>query len=541
MSINNSKSQIRLPILLALAVAAGAFIGARMFNSNETGSGLNKGLVKFREVLSYIDKNYVDDVETEQLVETAITDMLEELDPHSVYIPAEELEYNMAELEGNFEGIGIEYSIFRDTIFVVTPLSGGPSEEIGLLAGDKIIKVDHELVAGIGINNRGVLDRLRGKKGTEVTVSILRKNTVDILDFTITRDKIPQFSVDVSYMIDDEIGYIKVNRFTATTYDEFSIALNSLLHDGMKKLILDLTGNPGGYMNMAIKMADEFLAGDPMIVFTKGKEFRYDQEYKAEKEGNFEEGSLIVLIDEGSASAAEIVSGAIQDNDRGLIVGRRSFGKGLVQMQMNLTDGSQLRLTTSRYYIPSGRSIQKDYEGGIDDYYHDIYNRFESGEMYSAEKMEVNDSLAYKTANGRRVYGGGGITPDYYVPLDTVGSSYYLNRLFNSNSIREFALNYSDENRGALEAMGFDKYYSEFKVSDAMLSDLVELAKSNDLKFNKGQFEHSRELIKIYVKAQIARGVWDNEGFYPIFNQTSEIYRQALTLFDEADKIAELR
>ena len=389
------------------------------------------------------------------------------------------------------------------------------------------------MVAGIGINNRGVLDRLRGKKGTEVTVSILRKNTVDILDFTITRDKIPQFSVDVSYMIDDEIGYIKVNRFTATTYDEFSIALNSLLHDGMKKLILDLTGNPGGYMNMAIKMADEFLAGDPMIVFTKGKEFRYDQEYKAEKEGNFEEGSLIVLIDEGSASAAEIVSGAIQDNDRGLIVGRRSFGKGLVQMQMNLTDGSQLRLTTSRYYIPSGRSIQKDYEGGIDDYYHDIYNRFESGEMYSAEKMEVNDSLAYKTANGRRVYGGGGITPDYYVPLDTVGSSYYLNRLFNSNSIREFALNYSDENRGALEAMGF--------VSDAMLSDLVELAKSNDLKFNKGQFEHSRELIKIYVKAQIARGVWDNEGFYPIFNQTSEIYRQALTLFDEADKIAELR
>ncbi len=539
MSINNSKSQIRLPILLALALAAGTFIGARMFSGHETGSGLNKSMVKFREVLNYIDRNYVDEVETEELVDVAIRDMLEQLDPHSVYIPAEELEYNMAELEGNFEGIGIEYSIFRDTIFVVTPLSGGPSEEVGLQAGDKIIKVDDEMVAGIGITNRGVLDRLRGNKGTEVIVSIARKGSDELMDFKIIRDKIPQFSVDVSYMVDDEIGYIKVNRFTATTYDEFLIALNSLLHDGMTKLILDLTGNPGGYMDKAIRMADELLAGDPMIVFTRGKEYRYDQEYRAEREGKFESGALIVLIDEGSASASEIVSGAVQDNDRGLIVGRRSFGKGLVQMQMDLSDGSQLRLTTSRYYIPSGRSIQKDYENGIDDYYHDIYERFESGEMYSAENLAVNDSLAYKTANGRTVYGGGGITPDFYVPLDTAGGSRYLNRLFNTNSIREFALNYSDTNREKLEQMGFDAYFNDFEVTDRMLDELVDLAKSNDLKFNRQQYEHSKDLIKTYVKAQIARGIWDNEGFYPIFNQTSEIYRQALTLFDEAAMITE--
>ncbi|MEP3388671.1 MAG: S41 family peptidase [Reichenbachiella sp.] len=537
MKIQNTKAQIRLPLFLSIAIAAGIFIGANMTSSTKGGSDLAKSLHKFREILNYVDNNYVDEVKTEDLVEKAITDMLEELDPHTAYIPKEEQEYSRSQLEGNFDGIGIEYNIFRDTIYVVAPLSGGPSERVGLLTGDKIIKVDDENVAGIGIKTRGVLDRLRGPKGTQVTVSILRKNNDDLLDFDIIRDKIPQFSVDASYMVDDEIGYIKVNRFTATTYDEFKSALDKLDEQGLQKLILDLTGNPGGYMSMAIQMADEFLPGDPMIVFTKGKEFRYNQEHRAGSAGLFEDRPLIVLIDEGSASASEIVSGAIQDNDRGLVVGRRSFGKGLVQMPIDLSDGSELRLTISRYYTPSGRSIQRSYEGGKDDYYSDVYNRYTSGELYNADSIHQNDTLKYQTAKGRTVYGGGGIMPDYFIPMDTAGNSSYLNKLFTTNAIREYSLTYSDGNRAKLESDGFDKYFADFEVSEKMLKELVAVAEESGLKYNDAQFKHSKELIKLYLKAQIARGVWNNDGFYPIFNQTNEIYMQAIELFDQAESI----
>lgn len=537
MKIQNTKAQIRLPLFLSIAIAAGIFIGANMTSSTKGASDLAKSLHKFREILNYVDNNYVDEVETEDLVEKAITDMLEELDPHTAYIPKEEQEYSRSQLEGNFDGIGIEYNIFRDTIYVVAPLSGGPSERVGLLTGDKIIKVDDENVAGIGIKTRGVLDRLRGPKGTQVTVSILRKNNDDLLDFDIIRDKIPQFSVDASYMIDNEIGYIKVNRFTATTYDEFKSALDKLDEQGLQKLILDLTGNPGGYMSMAIQMADEFLPGDPMIVFTKGKEFRYNQEHRAGSAGLFEDRPLIVLIDEGSASASEIVSGAIQDNDRGLVVGRRSFGKGLVQMPIDLSDGSELRLTISRYYTPSGRSIQRSYEGGKDDYYSDIYNRYSSGELYNADSIHQNDTLKYQTAKGRTVYGGGGIMPDYFIPMDTAGNSTYLNKLFTTNAIREYSLTYSDNNRAKLESDGFDKYFEDFEVTEKMLKDLVVVAEESGLVYNDKQFKHSKDLIKLYLKAQIARGVWNNDGFYPVYNQSNEIYMQAIQLFDQAELI----
>ena len=537
MKIQNTKAQIRLPLFLSIAIAAGIFIGANMTSSTTGGSDLAQSLLKFREILNYVDRNYVDEVKTEDLVEKAISDMLEELDPHTAYIPKEEQEYSRSQLEGNFDGIGIEYNIFRDTIYVVAPLSGGPSERVGLLTGDKIIKVDDENVAGIGIKTRGVLDRLRGPKGTQVTVSILRKNNKDLLDFDIVRDKIPQFSVDASYMIDDKIGYIKVNRFTATTYDEFKEALDKLDEKGLQKLILDLTGNPGGYMSMAIQMADEFLPGDPMIVFTKGKEYRYNQEHRAGNKGIFEDRPLIVLIDEGSASASEIVSGAIQDNDRGLVVGRRSFGKGLVQMPIDLSDGSELRLTISRYYTPSGRSIQRSYEGGKDDYYSDIYNRYTSGELYNADSIHQNDTLKYATAKGRTVYGGGGIMPDYFIPMDTTGNSAYLNRLFTTNAIREYSLTYSDSNRTKLEADGFDKYFTNFEVSEKMLKELIAVAEESGLPYNESQFKHSKDQIKLYLKAQIARGIWNNDGFYPIFNQSNEIYMQAIQLFDQAEAI----
>lgn len=540
MNTNNSKYNIRLPFLLSIAIAAGVLLGANMTSSSSETSDLIKSVYKFREILSLIDGNYVDDVDTEDLVESAITNMLQDLDPHTVYIPEEDQALSQSQLDGNFSGIGIEYNIFRDTIYVVTPLSGGPSERLGLMPGDKILTVDGENVAGIGIKNRGVLDRLRGPRGSKVAVSIMRKNLADLLDFEIERDKIPQFSLDVAYMVDDVVGYIKINRFSATTYDEFKTALDGLNEQGMKKLILDLTGNPGGYMDRAIKMADEFLADDPMIVFTKGKEARYNQEHKANRAGTFEQGALIVLIDEGSASASEIVSGAIQDNDRGLIVGRRSFGKGLVQMPINLTDGSELRLTISRYYTPSGRSIQKPYGQNMDDYYKDgFYNRYKSGEMFSEDKIKINDSLKFETAKGRTVYGGGGILPDFFVALDTANTSTYLNKLFTTNAIREYSLEYSEEHKKSLEKMGLKKFKKKFIVTSNMLEELIAVAENSELKYDDAQFKKSEALIKIYLKAQIARGIWNNDGFYPIFNETNEIFIEALKLFDEAEKLAQ--
>jgi len=525
---------IRLPFLLASAIAAGILIGANMINSPAQ-TGLFGGADKFREIMSYIERNYVDDVDSEELVETAITNMLEKLDPHTIYIPAKDIDLSRSQLEGKFDGIGIEFNIFKDTIYVVAPLSGGPSEKVGLQSGDKIIEVNGESVAGIGINNRGVFDKLRGPKGTKVVVGIKRKGNNETLDFEIIRDKIPQSSVDVSYMIDEEVGYIKVSRFSATTFDEFKMEMTKLSEAGMKKLILDLTGNPGGYMDRAVDMADEFISGEEMIVYTEGRESRYDNEHRAYREGEFEDGALIVLIDQGSASASEIVAGAIQDNDRGLIVGRRSFGKGLVQMPISLRDGSELRLTISRYYTPSGRSIQKPY---TDNYDEDLYSRYENGEAFNADSIKVNEEMKFQTSQGRTVYGGGGITPDVFVPLDTLGSSRYLTRLFTSNTIGEYVLNYSNKNKKKLERMEFGEYKNDFEVSEKMLEDLNELAESNKVKFDEGQFSTSKDLIKLHLKAQIARRVWDNAGFYPIFNETHEILKEALKQFDQAERLA---
>lgn len=502
-------------------------------------SELMQGLNKFRQVLSHIENDYVDEVDSDELVESAIKNMLEELDPHTSYIAAKDLEVIQSRLQGNYEGIGVEFNIFKDTIHVVSPLSGGPSQKLGIRAGDKIIKVDGENVAGIGMTNQRVVEMLRGPGGSEVTVSIKRDGENELIDFTIERDVIPQYSVDVSYMVDDEIGYIKVARFANSTYLEFKEALFKLQGQGMKKLVLDLTGNPGGYLNRAVEIADEVLNGRQMIVYTDGKEKRYVEEHYSGNEGDFETGSLVIMVDEGSASASEIVAGAVQDHDRGLIVGRRSFGKGLVQLPIDLNDGSELRLTISRYYTPSGRSIQKTYtEGNLDDYYMEAYERYENGELYTSDSIKFNDSLAYKTDKGRVVYGGGGITPDYFVPLDTTQNTRYLNRLFSTNSLQEYTVKYAQENTEAIYEMGFEDYRSSFVVTDQMLDDLVEIAEGNKLKFNQKEFTRSKELIKLLTKAYIARGIWDNDGFYPIFNQQDEIFMKAIQLMDEADKIA---
>ena len=427
--------------------------------------------------------------------------------------------------------------ILKDTIYVVAPISGGPSERLGILAGDRIVTVDDEKVAGIGINNRGVMDRLRGKKGTKVNVKVKRKHVPNLLDFNIIRDKIPTISISSHYMVSDEIGYIKIGRFAVSTYNEFKTSLDDLISQGMNKLILDLQTNPGGYMDRAIDIADEFISGNKMIVYTDGKGTRFDSEARASKAGAFEKGALIVLINESSASASEILSGAIQDNDRGLIVGRRSFGKGLVQAPITLSDGSELRLTISRYYTPSGRSIQRPYSDKLADYRRDYIKRYEQGELFHADSIKFADSLRYTTLSGRIVYGGGGIMPDYFVPFDTSSASSYLSQLFNSNSLREFSFEYVNKNKRKLKRMAFKKFDEDFEITNSMLNDIKKIAESNHLPYNDSEFMKSQKLIKLYVKAFIARGVWDNEAFYPILNKTNKAFLKAMTLFDEAEEL----
>ena len=524
----NSKYQIKLPLVLCLGLAAGVFVGASL--SNKKGSGdVGKDVQKFRDVLTQIQTEYVDTVNTSALVDDAIQHMLNKLDPHSAYIPAADRIAANEDLRGNFDGIGVEFNIFNDTIVVVSALSGGPSEALGIQSGDKILKVDDKMLAGIGVTSPDVMKALKGPKGTEVRVTILRQDKE--IEYKIIRDKIPQYSVDVSYMIDDEIGYIKINRFAATTFDEFHESLKELKQKGMKKLVLDLQGNPGGYMNMAIDIADDFLTAGKKIVFTNGKEKKYNSDASSTSRGEFEKGDLIVLMNEGSASASEILAGALQDNDRAFIVGRRSFGKGLVQSPFDLSDGSELRLTISRYYTPTGRSIQKPYEDG-DEYSRDIIARYNHGEFFHADSIRFNDTLKYATANGRTVYGGGGIMPDYFVPLDTTLNSHYLNELYTSTSIQEYTFSYAENHKEQLMKRGFDNFLKNFKVTDAMLADLVKVGERNKVKPDRRELERKKKLFQVHVKAQIARKLWSNEGFFPVINETNEVFLQALKLFD---------
>jgi len=538
-SVRNSPMQVKMPLLFALALAAGVLIGANTFSPSTTNpQDTAKSYLKFRNILSYIDRDYVDTVNVEELTDHAITKMLEKLDPHTAYIPAKDMAMARSYLEGDFEGIGVEFNIFKDTIYVITPLSGGPSEAAGILAGDKIIKVNGETVAGIGITNEGVFKRLRGKKGSEVKLSVQRGTNPKLLPFSLKRDKIPTVSVDVSYMVNDKTGYIKVSRFSAKTFEEFKQALTSLKKRGMNQLILDLRGNPGGYMDHATRMADEFLAGNKLLVYTDGKGTRYDSKSFARTKGDFENGPLIILLDEGSASASEIVAGAIQDNDRGLIVGRRSFGKGLVQMPIPLNDGSELRLTISRYYTPSGRSIQKTYANGTEEYAKDMLNRLEHGEFFHPDSSLFVDSLKYKTSKGRVVYGGGGIMPDVFVPRDTTAFSEYLSQLYNKNVMREYALTYYKNNQKDLEKMSLAQFRKSFEVTDKMLQDVVKLATRSEVPYNAEQFNRSKNVIRNNLKAFIARSVYGNEGFFPVLHEADEEFQAALKHVGRAQKLA---
>jgi carboxyl-terminal processing protease len=534
----NSSFNIKLPIFIALALVVGIVMGAKLFNTGTTSNDTSKSIAKVREILNLIDKDYVDTVNTDDLTDIAIDKMLEHLDPHSVYIKPKDLTMAQAQLEGDFEGIGIEFQIIKDTLYVVSPISGGPSEAVGLKSGDKIVKINDTASTGSILNTQYVFSKLRGKKGTKVKLGIKRNNQAKALDFTVVRDKIPTFSVDVSYMIDEKTGYIKISRFAQNTYYEFRDALAKLKQKGATRLMLDLRDNPGGYLDRAKYIVDELISDGKKIVYTDGKGSEYDYTYNADMPGIFEQGALVVLINEGSASASEIVSGAIQDNDRGIIVGRRSFGKGLVQRPIPLETGGELRVTISRYYTPSGRSIQKPYNSA-EEYELDILNRYKHGEFFNKDSVKQNTKLVYKTLKGRTVYGGGGIMPDEFVPRDTTDNSLYLGELYNKGVLREYALGYSSTNKSTLEAMGYVAYKKSFEITKKMEDDLIKLAEKSGVKFDKKQYERSQKTIKNNLKAFIARGVWKNEGFYPIFNESEEIYNQGLKMFDKAQQIEE--
>ncbi|MGB1385139.1 MAG: S41 family peptidase [Flavobacteriales bacterium] len=406
---------------------------------------------KFGTLMRYVDQLYVDSVSVQDLTELAIVKMLEDLDPHSVYFSAEELKEADEPLNGNFEGIGVQFNIFKDTIMVVSPISGGPSERLGIRSGDRIVEVDGENAAGIGITNRDVMKLLKGPKGTVVQVGIKRDGESELLEFDIVRDKIPIYSIDAVHMVDNKIGYIKVSRFAKTTMDEFREAILTLQDQGMKDLILDLQGNGGGMLRTAIDMSDELLSGDKLLVYTEGRAFEREDTF-AEYKGLFEKGRLVVLIDEASASASEIVSGAVQDWDRGLVMGRRSFGKGLVQRPMRLPDGSAVRLTVQKYYTPSGRCIQKPYDDGVEAYRKEKFERYERGELLSLDSLDLPDSLMYKTRlQEREVYGGGGILPDIFVPLDTTFNSATFSRILRKGLCSKYALEQVDADRASWE------------------------------------------------------------------------------------------
>jgi carboxyl-terminal processing protease len=533
--IKNTKYQIGLPLVLCIGLAAGVLIGTSLGGRAVVGD--SSDIRKLKEVLSLVKNEYVDETTTDVLVEDAISHLLTKLDPHSSYISAKDRESANEDLRGNYEGIGIEFNIFHDTLVVVTPLSGGPSETVGLRSGDKIVKVDTTNIAGIKLTNSDVMKYLKGPKGTKVRVEVVRKNTKQPLVFTIKRDRIPQFSLDASYMLDKEIGYIKINRFAQTTHEEFQTALEKLKKEGMKKLVLDLQSNPGGYMNQAIDLADEFLPEGNKIVFTKGHDKKFNTDALSTSKGEFETGDLIVLVNEGSASASEILAGALQDNDRAMIVGRRSFGKGLVQSPFDLSDGSELRLTISRYYTPSGRSIQKPYGSSDQEYSKDIVKRYKHGEFFNADSIKFNDSLKYKTANGRTVYGGGGIMPDYFVPLDTTLNSRYLNELYISNSIQEYTFDYAGVHKVTLEKMGYQNFLKNFLVTTEMLESLTVVGKRNKIAPDYKDLEKNKRIFQIHLKSQIARKIWGNNGFFPVFNETNEVLDQAIKLFDRLPEI----
>ena len=533
MRLGIKPSSAYLPLIFAILIIVGMLIGVKLADR----SGGNSMFVypktdKMSGLLSFIEMEYVDSVSREDLVEKTIPLLLKNLDPHSVYIPAKDLQRINEPLEGNFEGIGIQFNMLNDTVVVIQTISGGPSEKIGIMPGDRIVTINDTVVAGVSFPDSEIVSRLRGIRGTRVNVGIKRQHIPGIMEFEITRDRIPLYSVDVAYMLNDKTGYIKISQFARTTFREFMEASEKLSAMGMQNLVLDLRGNGGGYMDQATSIADQFLREGSLIVYTEGKAHPRSDVLATDMGINLDT-ELIVMIDEWSASASEIIAGAIQDNDRGIIVGRRSFGKGLVQNPQVFSDGSALRLTVARYYTPTGRSIQKPYDAGSEDYFNDLDMRFLNGEFDEADSINFDDSLKFVTPEGNIVYGGGGIMPDYFIPRDTVGLTDYYRQVVRQGLVYRFAFDYSDRNRSSLTVYDNAEAINRHLERQNLMSKFAEFAESEGIARSESQIAKSESIIHTQIKAYIARNIINNEGFYPIIGKIDEALQKSVSLFNE--------
>lgn len=518
-----------IPLILAVTLVAGLVIGNALSRKSqpEYRPMRTASANKLTTILELVQQAYVDSVDTREIIESTIPEMLENLDPHSTYIPAREMQGVEEEMQGNFSGIGVQFSIQEDTVVVIEVISGGPSHKLGLMAGDRIVMVNDSLIAGVGIQNDQVLKLLRGQKGTKVKVSNLRRGYAELFDFDITRGDIPIFSVDVSYMIDKETGFIKVSRFAEQTYREFMEGMARIDSAGASKIIIDLRGNPGGYLTAVIRMVDEFLGKDEPILITRGKS-QPEKVYNSSGRNSFSDKKVFVMIDEFSASASEIFAGALQDNDRGIVIGRRSFGKGLVQEQVPFTDGSAVRLTVARYYTPSGRSIQKPYNNGNEKYNEDIFERMIHGEFLDKDSIQFADSLKYYTRSGRVVYGGGGIMPDIFVPADTSGRSEYFNRVAQRGLVYQYAFQFTDQYRDQLKRFITASEMEKWLDRQNLMDGFVKYAAGKGVPPNQEGLRISGEIIETQLKAYIARNILGEEGFYPIIQKIDKTLLKAI-------------
>lgn len=526
----NKKLIIFLPLIISISIVLGITVGTQFSNRKY----ISNNDRKLNTILNMVSDGYVDTIDVNKIIEQTIPHMLNNLDPHTVYIPAKDLTEVNNELDGSFSGIGISFFIMNDTVRIVEVLSGGPSEKAGLIAGDKIVSVNDTSFTGSKITNQEVFKKLRGIKGSSIKLGIKRSSSDKVLSYDLIRGDIPVNSIDAAYMVEKEIGYVKINKFARTTYDEFLQALVKLKNEGAERYILDLRGNGGGFMEMAILMANEFLPENSLIVYTQGREKKNNQQFWSDGNGSFQDVELAVLIDEYSASASEILAGAIQDNDRGLIVGRRSFGKGLVQRQFELADSSAIRMTVSRYHTPSGRCIQKDYKKGSDAYSHDIYDRIISGELSNKDSIKIDTTNVFQTVHRRKVYGGGGIIPDIFVPSDTSGiTSYYIN-VSNAGLLQKYAYSYTEINRDDFSKLeDYKQFLRILPSNNNILNDFVSFAAENGVPARWYYINMSKELIVNQIKALIARDIFGSEAFYPIYNKNDKMIQKAVKAINE--------
>lgn len=528
-----------MPLVIALSLIGGIWIGITFSDNSRTGAGEKK----LSEILGLIKNDYVDEVDVDSLIERTLPNLLSNLDPHSTYISAEDLQAVNDDLDGSFSGIGIAFTMLTDTATVSEVIAGGPSEKIGLMPGDRIITINDSLVAGQDIPNTDIVKMLKGEKGTKVKLGIKRSNAKKLLSFEVTRGDIPVNSIDAAYIIAPETGYIKVNKFGRTTRDEFLTSLVKLKSEGANRYIVDLRGNGGGFLEMAIYMANEFLPANSPIVFTRGRKAMEDSQVFSDGTGAFQDSPLIVLLDEYSASASEIFAGAMQDNDRALIVGRRSFGKGLVQRQTTLPDSSAIRLTVQRYFTPSGRCIQKDYQPGKRNAYElDIVNRYEHGEFYNPDSIKFNEELQYRTLNGRLVYGGGGIMPDVFVPNDTSGITKYYYDVVNAGLLQKFAFEYTDKNRAALsQSKKLPDFMANIPDDDELLQQFVAYAVQKGIPARWYYINISRNLIVKNLKALIASDILGREYLYQVINDDDATVKRAIAELDAGNATAPIK